>query len=91
MTLHGGLFQGTCPDMCPEKERYMRVIQKRLSPYECREDGRMAPELTVKEYSRSAADQVYLSGFPLSMSGLSFRIGLLWLSGLFNCINVLQA
>ncbi|VDK63884.1 unnamed protein product, partial [Gongylonema pulchrum] len=43
--------------MCPEKERYMRVVQKRLSLYECSQDGRMAPELTVKEYSRSAADQ----------------------------------
>lgn len=44
--------------MCPEKERYMRVIQKRLSTYECHDDGSIAPELTVKEYSRSAADQV---------------------------------
>uniref|UniRef100_A0A915Q7H0 SAC3/GANP/THP3 conserved domain-containing protein n=1 Tax=Setaria digitata TaxID=48799 RepID=A0A915Q7H0_9BILA len=51
------VMQGSCPDMCPEKERYMRVVQKRLSVYECHNDGTMAPELTVKEYSRSAADQ----------------------------------
>lgn len=44
--------------MCPEKERYMRVVQKRLSAYECHNDGSIAPELAVKEYSRSAADQV---------------------------------
>ena len=25
---------GSCPDMCPEKERYMREVQRRLSPYE---------------------------------------------------------
>lgn len=51
-------FQGTCPDMCPEKERYVRVIQKRVHPLECSPSGRIAPELAVKEYSRSAADQV---------------------------------
>ncbi|EFO22461.2 hypothetical protein LOAG_06026 [Loa loa] len=51
------VMQGSCPDMCPEKERYMRVVQKRLSTYECHDGGIIAPELTVKEYSRSAADQ----------------------------------
>uniref|UniRef100_A0A0R3S1B7 SAC3_GANP domain-containing protein n=1 Tax=Elaeophora elaphi TaxID=1147741 RepID=A0A0R3S1B7_9BILA len=51
------VMQGSCRDMCPEKERYMRVVQKRLSTYECHDDGSIAPELTVKEYSRSAADQ----------------------------------
>ena len=25
---------GTCPDMCPEKERYMREDRRRLSVYE---------------------------------------------------------
>ncbi|VDM40686.1 unnamed protein product [Toxocara canis] len=49
--------QGTCADMCPEKERYQRVVQKRMSTYECDESGNMVPELTVKDYSRSAADQ----------------------------------
>ncbi|VBB33225.1 unnamed protein product, partial [Acanthocheilonema viteae] len=51
------VMQGSCRDMCPEKERYMRVVQKRLSTYECHDDGSIAPELAVKEYSRSAADQ----------------------------------
>ncbi|VDK85271.1 unnamed protein product [Onchocerca ochengi] len=54
---NAAVMQGFCRDMCPEKERYMRVIQKRLSIYECHNDGSIAPELTVKEYSRSAADQ----------------------------------
>ena len=45
-------------DMCPEKERYLRVVQKRISPYECDSAGSMVPDLTVKDYSRSAADQV---------------------------------
>uniref|UniRef100_A0A914ZCE7 SAC3/GANP/THP3 conserved domain-containing protein n=1 Tax=Parascaris univalens TaxID=6257 RepID=A0A914ZCE7_PARUN len=49
--------QGTCADMCPEKERYQRVVQKRMSPYECDANGVMVHELTVKDYSRSAADQ----------------------------------
>lgn len=26
---------GTCKDMCPEKERYMREVQRRLDTYEC--------------------------------------------------------
>jgi hypothetical protein len=25
---------GTCPDMCPEKERYMRQFQRQLTNYE---------------------------------------------------------
>uniref|UniRef100_A0A0N4U5W6 SAC3_GANP domain-containing protein n=1 Tax=Dracunculus medinensis TaxID=318479 RepID=A0A0N4U5W6_DRAME len=48
---------GTCEDMCSEKERYVRIIQKRVSPYECNDLGEMIPEIAIKEYSRSAADQ----------------------------------
>lgn len=29
---------GTCPDMCPEKERYGRESQRRLSWFELRRD-----------------------------------------------------
>ncbi|VDN06248.1 unnamed protein product [Thelazia callipaeda] len=54
---NASVVQGSCSDMCPEKERYLRIVQKRLTVYECRDDGQIAPELTVKEYSRSAADQ----------------------------------
>jgi nuclear mRNA export protein SAC3 len=43
--------------MCPERERYVRDVQKNLNPYECDERGNMIPEKTVKDYSRSAADQ----------------------------------
>jgi len=28
------VVRGTCPDMCPEKERYMREDRRRLSVYE---------------------------------------------------------
>ena len=28
------VFIGTCPDMCPEKERYVREEQRRLSKFE---------------------------------------------------------
>ena len=28
------VFVGTCPDMCPEKERYMRETRNQLSAYE---------------------------------------------------------
>ncbi|KHJ84639.1 hypothetical protein OESDEN_15645 [Oesophagostomum dentatum] len=40
--------EGTCPGMCPEKERYVRVVQKRISPYECNEDGTLNSSRMVK-------------------------------------------
>lgn len=49
---------GTCPDMCPEKERLMRETQHQVALYEQAEGGRgMNPKLAVKQYSRSSADQ----------------------------------
>lgn len=49
---------GTCPDMCPEKERIMRAYRKLWTPYEQRPGTtRLAPDLAVKEYSRSSANQ----------------------------------
>ncbi|CAH0563729.1 unnamed protein product [Brassicogethes aeneus] len=49
---------GTCPDMCPEKERLMRETQHQVALYEQEENGRgMNPNLAVKQYSRSSADQ----------------------------------
>ncbi|XP_038051499.1 germinal-center associated nuclear protein-like [Patiria miniata] len=52
-------IKGTCPDMCPEKERYMRVVQRRLHPYEVLQgtSDKVNHETAVKEYSRSSADQ----------------------------------
>ncbi|RCN27440.1 hypothetical protein ANCCAN_26825, partial [Ancylostoma caninum] len=50
-------IRGTCPGMCTEKERYVRVVQKRISQYECNPDGSLNPNRMVKEYARSAADQ----------------------------------
>ncbi|XP_077965920.1 germinal-center associated nuclear protein-like, partial [Styela clava] len=47
---------GTCPDMCPEKERYLRQQRKLLSAYEM-EGGLVCHYKAVKEYSRSSADQ----------------------------------
>ncbi|KAJ1351679.1 hypothetical protein KIN20_007793 [Parelaphostrongylus tenuis] len=49
--------RGHCTGMCPEKERYVRVVQKRISQFECGADGSLKPHLMVKEYARSAADQ----------------------------------
>uniref|UniRef100_A0AC34FSQ1 SAC3/GANP/THP3 conserved domain-containing protein n=1 Tax=Panagrolaimus sp. ES5 TaxID=591445 RepID=A0AC34FSQ1_9BILA len=47
---------GTLKEMCPEKERYSRQMQHTESYYEC--DGDVFnPDIAVKEYSRSAADQ----------------------------------
>ncbi|CAI7993826.1 Germinal-center associated nuclear protein [Geodia barretti] len=54
---------GACPDMCPEKERYMREDRRRLSWFELdhhiSQPG--APKVdhqrAVKEYNRSAADK----------------------------------
>lgn len=35
------VFVGTCPDMCPEKERYMRETRKQLSIFEVIRDTEM--------------------------------------------------
>lgn len=37
----------------------MRDVRKNLNRYECDNDGIMISMHTVKEYSRSAADQVF--------------------------------
>lgn len=52
--------QGTCPDMCPEKERYSRADKSCLSGFEMKPDSGqsiMDPRKVLKEYSRSSADQ----------------------------------
>ncbi|KAJ7362191.1 hypothetical protein OS493_013288 [Desmophyllum pertusum] len=55
---------GTCKDMCPEKERYMREYQRRLSVFEAvpgtgsiDENPQVDHTRAVKEYDRSAADK----------------------------------
>lgn len=50
-------IQGTCPDMCPEKERVLRELMGIIAPYESLNDGRMDHSKAVKEYARSSADQ----------------------------------
>ena len=51
--------KGSCPDMCPEKERYMREFQRQVSSYEQVDGGDYHINHTsaVKQYSRSSADQ----------------------------------
>lgn len=52
------VFVGTCPDMCPEKERYMRETRNQLSDYELVPDTEKVDHYAaIKEYSRSSADQ----------------------------------
>lgn len=52
------VFVGMCPDMCPEKERYMRETRKQLSIFEVIPDTEMVDHsAAIKEYSRSSADQ----------------------------------
>lgn len=50
---------GTCPDMCPEKERLMRESQRQVTSYEQLEGNeyRINHATAVKQYSRSSADQ----------------------------------
>lgn len=49
---------GTCPDMCPEKERLFREIKHQVAWYEQDENEKcMDPSKAVKQYSRSSADQ----------------------------------
>uniref|UniRef100_A0A4W5P0G4 Germinal-center associated nuclear protein n=1 Tax=Hucho hucho TaxID=62062 RepID=A0A4W5P0G4_9TELE len=51
-------FVGTCPDMCPEKERYMRETRNQLSCFEVIPDTERVDHVAaIKEYSRSSADQ----------------------------------
>ncbi|XP_069850965.1 germinal-center associated nuclear protein-like isoform X1 [Dipodomys merriami] len=51
-------FVGTCPDMCPEKERYMRETRSQLSVFEAVPGtDQVDHAAAVKEYSRSSADQ----------------------------------
>ncbi|XP_012635523.2 germinal-center associated nuclear protein [Microcebus murinus] len=51
-------FVGTCPDMCPEKERYMRETRSQLSVFEVLPGtDQVDHAAAVKEYSRSSADQ----------------------------------
>ncbi|XP_037543110.1 germinal-center associated nuclear protein [Nematolebias whitei] len=52
------VFVGTCPDMCPEKERYMRETRNQLSVFELIPNTEMVDHsAAIKEYSRSSADQ----------------------------------
>ncbi|XP_018420104.1 PREDICTED: germinal-center associated nuclear protein [Nanorana parkeri] len=52
------VFVGTCPDMCPEKERYMRETRNQLSIFEILPGSDKADHAAaIKEYSRSSADQ----------------------------------
>lgn len=48
---------GTCPDMCPEFERYFREETNQLSPLEISADGKPDYHAMVKEYRRAGADQ----------------------------------
>nr|DBA19919.1 TPA: hypothetical protein GDO54_015675 [Pyxicephalus adspersus] len=52
------VFVGTCPDMCPEKERYMRETRNQLSIFEILPGtDKIDHAAAIKEYSRSSADQ----------------------------------
>lgn len=53
------ITSGTCPDMCPEKERLMRESQRQVASYEQLEGNeyRINHATAIKQYSRSSADQ----------------------------------
>lgn len=53
-------MEGTCQDMCPEKERLLRIHGNMVSQFECKMiDSKLEPvfEIMVKQYARSSADQ----------------------------------
>lgn len=53
-------MEGTCYDMCPEKERLLRIHGNMVSQFECKMvDSKLEPviEIMVKQYARSSADQ----------------------------------
>lgn len=47
----------TCPDMCPELERYMRDVQNDLSATFETSNGTLDHRLVTKKFSRSSADK----------------------------------
>ncbi|CAG9803088.1 unnamed protein product [Chironomus riparius] len=50
--------RGTCKDMCPEKERLMRVARLQVASFELNDEtNTMDPNKAIKQYSRSSADQ----------------------------------
>ncbi|XP_072751971.1 uncharacterized protein Xmas [Anoplolepis gracilipes] len=53
------ITSGTCPDMCPEKERLMRESQRQIASYEQLEENeyKINHATAIKQYSRSSADQ----------------------------------
>ncbi|EDO28318.1 predicted protein [Nematostella vectensis] len=60
--------KGACPDMCPEKERYMREDRRRLhvfetvpGSYSMEENPKVNHSKAIKEYDRSAADKGYIT------------------------------
>ncbi|RNA21027.1 germinal-center associated nuclear -like isoform X1 [Brachionus plicatilis] len=54
----GKIIQGTCQDMCPEKERFSREHLGLCHKYEFSADNQQPDHyIMVKEYSRSSADQ----------------------------------
>ncbi|XP_065092452.1 protein xmas [Ochlerotatus camptorhynchus] len=75
--------QGTCKDMCPEKERYMRECKFQVASYEAGESSQQIDHAkAIKQYSRSSADQEAPlalelrseNGLELAMSYLLIRI-----------------
>jgi len=48
---------GTCPDMCPEYERYFREETNQVTSLEMDSNGRPDHNRMIKEYRRSGADQ----------------------------------
>jgi len=50
--------KGTCKDMCPEKERLMRVARLQVASFELDDESNtMDSKKAIKQYSRSSADQ----------------------------------
>ncbi|CAH8505471.1 unnamed protein product [Heterobilharzia americana] len=63
--VHHAPIKGTCEDMCPELERYLRAVHQRVSIFEClpttinsnSSSWEMDHTRAVKDYQRSSADQ----------------------------------
>ena len=59
-SIRSKLIKGTCPDMCPEKERLLRELQHQVSFYEKYDNcDIMNNNIAVKQYIRSSADQEF--------------------------------
>jgi hypothetical protein len=62
---HATNMKGSCPDMCPEKERLMREVEHQVATFEEQSKNIINHAKAIKQYSRCSADQAAPLGHEL--------------------------